>query len=245
MKQPFKTYINWSSGKDSCLALYRILKNPKYEVDTLVTTMNNEVERVSMHGLHKKLLFEQVRQLGLPLHTINLPGVVSMEQYGSIMKQHVTRLKNEGYTHAVFGDIFLEDLKKYREEQLKQQGINTVFPLWKENTKDLITEFIEAGFKAITISVNDRLLGKEFVGRLLDKKFLEDLPEGVDPCGENGEFHTFVFDGPIFKDPVSFTVGEKVLKTYKPSANADDNCFKDEEEVTWDTAFWFCDLIPD
>ena len=161
------------------------------------------------------------------------------------MNQHVQQLKNEGYTHAVFGDIFLEDLKQYREKQLLTHGIQAVFPLWRQDTRSLIMEFIESGFKAITVSVSEKKLGEEFLGRVLDEQFLADLPEGVDPCGENGEFHTFVFDGPIFKDPVSFSVGEKVLKTYKPSENDGDNCFRDEDEVTWDSSFRFCELIPD
>ncbi|MBL7473634.1 Dph6-related ATP pyrophosphatase [Robertkochia sediminum] len=244
MITPKNAYVNWSSGKDSCLALYRLLQDNRFQVGTLVTTLNDEVDRVSMHGLPKALLFEQVKQIGLPLHTINLPGVVSMEQYGKIMDRHVDQLKNSGYTFSVFGDIFLEDLKNYREEQLASRGIRAVFPLWGEDSKTLIEEFIDAGFKAITVSVSDSALGEAFLGRVIDRDFLNELPEGVDPCGENGEFHTFVFDGPIFRNPVSFRVGEKVLKTYKPHQDKKDNCFTDDE-VTWDTSFWFCDLIPD
>lgn len=244
MKTQQNAYLNWSSGKDSCLALYHMLQDERYEVGTLVTTLNDELDRVSMHGLPKKLLFEQVKQIGLPLHTINLPGVVSMEQYGKIMDRHVAQLKNEGYSFAIFGDIFLEDLKKYREEQLASRGVRAVFPLWGTDSKQLIEEFIDAGFKAITVSVSDKVLGKEFLGRPVDKEFLEALPEGVDPCGENGEFHTFVYDGPIFKNPVSFRIGEKLLKTYTPQKDKAANCFSDEE-VDWDTSFWFCDLIPD
>ncbi|THD68007.1 diphthine--ammonia ligase [Robertkochia marina] len=245
MNTPYKTYMNWSSGKDSCLALYHMLKDETFSVDTLVTTLNDELERVSMHGLPKQLLFEQVKQLSIPLHTINLPGVVSMEQYGSIMKQHVTLLKQEGYTHAAFGDIFLEDLKKYREDQLRSQGIQAVFPLWGRDSKELILEFIALGFKAITISVNDRLLGKDFVGRIIDEAFVNDLPSGVDPSGENGEFHTFVYDGPNFKDPVSFSVGEKVLKDFSHASGSKNDHPSKPANTSWDTAFWFCDLIPD
>lgn len=237
--------MNWSSGKDSCLALYHMLQDETYRVETLVTTLNDELERVSMHGLPKQLLFEQVKQLGLPLHTINLPGVVSMEQYGNIMKQHVSQLQQEGYTHSAFGDIFLEDLKQYREDQLRSQGIQAVFPLWGRDSKELILECIALGFKAITISVNDRILGKDFVGRVIDEAFVNDLPSGVDPSGENGEFHTFVFDGPIFKDPVSFSVGEKVLKDFSQSAGSKTDDRSPSDDPSWDTAFWFCDLIPD
>lgn len=244
MIAPSNAYMNWSSGKDSCLALYRILQDDRYRVGTLVTTLNDEVGRVSMHGIPKSLLFEQVKQIGLPLHTINLPGVVSMEQYDKIMDRHVAQLKTEGYTFSVFGDVFLEDLKQYREERLASMGIRAIFPLWGEDTGKLMREFIDTGFKAITVSVNAKLLGTEFLGRTIDDHFLADLPEGVDPCGENGEFHTFVYDGPIFRDPVSFRVGEKVLKSYTPHKDKEDNCFSDDE-VTWDTSFWFCDLLPD
>ena len=245
MTPPYKTYLNWSSGKDSSLALYHLLQNETYSVESLVTALNDKADRVSMHGLPKVLLNEQVKQIGLPLHIINIPGVVSMEQYGKIMEEHVNQLKLEGFSHAAFGDIFLEDLKAYREKQLARHDIKAVFPLWKKNTKVLMEEFIDLGFKAITISVNDRLLGKDFVGQLVDRSFLAELPDGVDPAGENGEYHTFVFDGPVFKDPVSFTVGEKVLKTYAAATpkGAEDNNSKKNE--TWDTSFWFCDLIPD
>ncbi|TRZ45163.1 diphthine--ammonia ligase [Robertkochia solimangrovi] len=240
-----RTYFNWSSGKDSAMALYKILNDPDYEVGTLVTTLNDESDRVSMHGLRKELLFRQVKSLGIPLHEILLPGIVSMEQYNSIMSHHMEMLKDEGYTHTVFGDIFLEDLKKYREDRLAEFGINAVFPLWKIDTRALMKEFLELGFKAIIVCVNAKYLGKEFAGKLLSEELLNEFPENVDPCGENGEFHTFVFDGPIFKEPISFSVGEVVERQYTPAKKKEDNCFKEEDEPEWDNHFYFCDLIPD
>lgn len=238
-----KTYFNWSSGKDSCLALYYMMQQDVYKIDTLLTTINKDYERVSMHGLREELLDVQVKSLGIPLQKVCFPKDVSMNIYDEKMSQSVSKLKAEGYTHCVFGDIFLQDLRSYREAQLRKIGIQGVFPLWKRNTKELLLEFIKLGFKAITVCVNANYLDDSFCGRMLDASFLNDLPANVDPCGENGEFHTFVFDGPIFTNPIPFEVGEKVLRSYA-SSNDDDNCFTDEEDKNWDTSFWYCDLIP-
>lgn len=238
----YKTYLNWSSGKDSALALYLLQNSKEYQVDKLVTTVNSEVDRVSMHGLRTELLTQQAESLGIPLELIELNGTVSMEAYNATMAQSIKSLKSEGYTHSVFGDIFLEDLKKYREDNLKKIGIEAVFPLWKIDTKKLITEFIDLGFKAITVCVNAKVLDKSFCGREVDLEFIESLPTNVDPCGENGEFHTFVYDGPNFKEPVSFEIGDIIEKRYAPSKTEDD-CFKDKTR-SWDTAFWYCDLLP-
>lgn len=237
-----KTYLNWSSGKDSALALYLLQHSKEYQVEKLVTTVNSEVDRVSMHGLRSELLFQQAESLGIALELIKLKGTVSMESYNATMAQSIMSLKTDGYTHSVFGDIFLEDLKKYREDNLEAIGIEAVFPLWKKDTKKLITEFIDLGFKAITVCINAKVLDKSFCGREVDLEFIESLPTNVDPCGENGEFHTFVYDGPNFKKPVNFEIGEIIEKKYTPSKTEDD-CFKDKTR-SWDTAFWYCDLIP-
>lgn len=239
-----KTYFNWSSGKDSALALYKMQQSNAYKVDRLVTSVNSTFNRVYMHGLRLPLLEAQAKAIGLPLQTIMLNADVSMSSYNEVMKTTMQGLILKGYTHAVFGDIFLEDLKKYREDKLKEVGVKGVFPLWKQDTKVLLKELVQLGFKAITVCVNAKLLDESFVGREVDESFFNDLPENVDPCGENGEFHTFVYDGPIFKQPVSFTVGEKVKKGYAPTTNKDDNCFKKDEDTTWDTSFWYCDLLP-
>jgi uncharacterized protein (TIGR00290 family) len=159
-----------------------------------------------------------------------------MEDYNFYMEEKLSEIKKSGITHSVFGDIFLEDLKIYRENQLSKLGISAVFPLWKRDTRDLIHEFLNLGFKTIITCVNEMYLDKSFAGRIIDENFLKDLPEDVDPCGENGEFHTFTFDGPIFKTPVQFGIGETVKKTYpKPKVSPED---EDSEYV-----FWFCDLI--
>ncbi len=232
-----KALFNWSSGKDSALALYKILKENQYEVSTLLTSINKEFQRISMHGVHVLLLEQQASLLRIPLTKMELPKEPSMEEYQEIMNTTMAELQAQGITHSIFGDIFLEDLRQYREKQLNSIGMQAVFPLWKQNTSDLIREFLQLGFKTIVTCVNGTYLDKSFAGRIIDQQFLDDLPENVDPCGENGEFHTFTFDGPIFNSPVQFEIGETVKKTYpKPKTNQED---KDEEYI-----FWFCDLIP-
>ncbi|MCM4161194.1 diphthine--ammonia ligase [Antarcticibacterium flavum] len=238
-----KAYLNWSSGKDAAFALYTLQKNQAVKVEKLVTTINREIGRISMHGVRQQLLEMQARSIGLPLHQIFLKGNVSMSTYNQTMQEQVKLLKKEGFTHSVFGDIFLEDLKVYREEQLEKEDITAVFPLWKRDTRQLMQDFLDAGFKAITVCVNAKYLDESFCGRIIDREFIDSLPEGVDPCGENGEFHTFVYDGPIFKEPVKFEIGEKVQRTYQSSEKEDDNCFADKEK-SWDTRFWYSDLIP-
>lgn len=230
-----KAIFNWSSGKDSALALYKTLKEEKFDVISLLTSINKEYQRISMHGVHVSLLEKQAESLGFPLIKMELPKEPSMEEYREIMGKTMTEIQSQGVTHSIFGDIFLEDLKKYREEQLQSIGMEAVFPLWKINTTNLIHEFLDLGFKTIVTCVNETYLDKSFAGRIIDENFIKDLPENVDPCGENGEFHTFTFDGPLFKSPVEFEIGEIVKKTYpKP---------KSDETETGEYVFWFCDLI--
>lgn len=231
-----KAIFNWSSGKDSALALYKILKEEKFEVTSLLTSINKEFQRISMHGVHVSLLEKQAESLGFPLIKMELPKEPSMEEYREIMGRTMTEIQSQGITHSIFGDIFLEDLKKYREDQLRSIGMEGVFPLWKINTTDLIREFLDLGFKTIVVCVNETYLDKSFAGRIIDEDFIKDLPENVDVCGENGEFHTFTFNGPIFKNPIEFEIGEIVKKTY-PKPKSDENS-EDDEYV-----FWFCDLI--
>lgn len=238
-----KAFLNWSSGKDAAYALYLLQQENEYTVDSLVTTVNSRIDRVSMHGLRTRLLEQQAESIGIPLHKISLDGNVSMTEYNKIMEKETGKLKAEGFSHSVFGDIFLEDLREYREQQLQKAGLETVFPLWKKDTLKLMENFIAAGFKAITVSVNAKLLDKSFCGRELDARFLEDLPEEVDPAGENGEFHSFVFDGPIFSRPITFQKGEIVERIFEPAQDKDDNCFK-EEPANWHTRFYYCDLLP-
>lgn len=238
-----KAYINWSSGKDAAFVLYKVQKEDEYDVQKLVSTVNIETNRVSMHGLRVEMMKQQADAIGIPLELIKLDGNVSMQTYNELMKMETEKLLDQGLNYSIFGDIFLEDLREYREKQLSEIGIKAIFPLWKKNTSQIMQEFLDAGFKAIVVSVNAAKLDKSFCGRLLDESFLKDLPSDVDPCGENGEFHTFVYDGPIFSEPVNFEIGKIVEKNYTPSENNDDDCFSDEKE-SWDTRFFYCDLIP-
>lgn len=234
MKQ--KAIFNWSSGKDSALALYKTLQEEKFEITSLLTNINEEFQRISMHGVSVSLLEKQAESLGFALIKLELPKDPSMEEYQELMNSTMNKIKSQGVTHSVFGDIFLEDLRKYREEQLQSIGMEAVFPLWKKNTSELIQEFLDLGFKTIVTSVNETYLDKTFAGRIIDESFIKDLPKNVDPCGENGEFHTFTFDGPIFKNPIDFEIGEVVKKTYpRPKS--------DESEEEGEYIFWFCDLI--
>lgn len=238
--------MNWSSGKDACLALYKILQQKEYKIGTLLTNINKDFSRISMHGLHESLLEAQVKSIGLPIEKLYFPAEVTMELYNQKMHQKISSLKSQGYEYAIFGDIFLEDLRAYRDEKLSEVHLQGVYPIWKQDSRELIHEFLELGFKAITVCVNAKLLGEEFVGRVIDKQFIEDLPANVDVCGENGEFHTFVFDGPIFSKPIDFKIGEKVLRSYTLHDEDQDNCHQDsEEQKNYDTSFYYCDLLLD
>ena len=240
-----KAIFNWSSGKDSALALYKVLQNSEFEIACLLTSVNQQLQRISMHGVRVELLEQQAKSLGLPLEIMQIPEIPTMEAYENVMNETLTKLKNQGVTHSIFGDILLEDLRKYREDQLAKIGFEAIFPLWQIPTTDLIQEFIALGFKTIVVCVNERFLDKSFVGRIIDQDFINDLPENVDLCGENGEFHTFTFDGPIFSKPIDFEIGEIVYKKYekpKQEESTETACDTSSSDV-FDFGFWYCDLI--
>lgn len=236
--------FNWSGGKDSSLALYKVLQDPKYNVTQLLTSVNTVHNRISMHGVRRNLLEAQAKEIGLPLGILSLPEQPSMDDYNELWATKMEELKAQGNTHSVFGDIFLEDLKNYRDQQLEKAGFEGVYPIWKKDTKELILEFLELGFKTITVCVKSNLLDESFVGRIIDETFIQDLPENVDPCGENGEFHTFVFDGPIFNKPIPFEVGEKVFRAHNAPQKDEDTCGLANETDPKKMGFWFCDLLP-
>ncbi|AOR28817.1 ATP-binding domain-containing protein [Formosa sp. Hel1_33_131] len=238
MTQKLKTYFNWSSGKDASLAFYHMQREGIYSIERLLTSINAHHDRVTMHGLRRELLEQQIKSIGIPVTTVELPEEPSMEDYNQIMSCTVMKLKSDGYSDCGFGDIYLEDLRIFREEKLKPFGIRCHFPLWKRDTKTIINEFIKLGFKAIVICIKSDLLDKSFVGREIDEDFINDLPKNVDPCGENGEFHTFCYDGPIFKKPIKFNIGDKILREYK--APKQDDQLTDNGTI----GFWFCDLLP-
>jgi uncharacterized protein (TIGR00290 family) len=226
-------FFNWSGGKDSALALFYALQQKEYTIKYLFTSVNSNYNRISMHGVREELLDKQAEAIGIALQKVYMPEFCDMEVYDKLLSEKLKFFKEEGIEHTFFGDIFLEDLRAYREKQLEKVGIEASFPLWKRDTRELINEFIDLGFKTVVSCVSDKYLDESFVGRVIDKEFIEDLPADVDPCGENGEFHTFVFDGPIFKNPIDFTIGEK---TYRKYENKDDPHLEN--------GFWFCDLIP-
>ena len=217
-----KVLFAWSGGKDSAMALYEAQKSEKYDVAALLTTVTQDYDRISMHGVRRALLEEQAALLGIPLETILISKHSSNEEYEAKMKEALVRYKKEDIVSVVFGDIFLEDLKKYREDNLAKIGLKGVFPIWKRDTRELAAAFIDLGFKAIITCVDSKSLDKSFAGRVFDNQFLSDLPNGIDPCGENGEFHSFVYDGPIFSRGIIFEKGQVVLRNNR---------------------FYYCDLV--
>lgn len=233
-----RTFISWSGGKDSSLAFYKAVQSG-IRIEALLTSVNAVHNRISMHGVRRELLEAQAAVLNLPLYTIELPEHPGMAEYEAAMNTVLERLKSEGFTQGLYGDIFLEDLKTYREEQLSRHGLRGVFPLWKQDSRTLMRDFMEAGFKALAVCVNKDQLAKSFCGRVLDESFVNDLPATVDPCGENGEYHSFVFDGPIFSKPVAFQKGGVVYKEY-PSPKGSDDCFTAPPPAA---GFWFQDLV--
>ncbi len=218
-----KVLFSWSGGKDGAMALNEILSCGEYDVSALLTTVTQDYDRISMHGVRRILLERQAGALGFPLEKVLISKNTSDEEYASTMRQVLTKYLATGVYGVVFGDIFLEDLRAYREDNLAKIGMKGIFPLWKRDTRELAHRFINLGFKAIVTCVDSKTLGKMFVGRAFDKQFLSELPATVDPCGENGEHHSFVYDGPIFQERICHTVGEVVLR---------------------DDRFYYCDLIP-
>jgi uncharacterized protein (TIGR00290 family) len=215
--------VSWSGGKDSAFALYEILKNKDYQVAALLTTLTEDYDRISMHGVRRILLEQQVASLGFPLEKVFISMNSSNEEYEANMGKVLARYKNTGVSSVVFGDIFLEDLRKYREDKLATLDLKGIFPIWKRDTQELARSFIALGFKAITTCVDTNMLGSQYVGRVINEQFLSELPATVDPCGENGEYHSFVYDGPIFKESIAYTPGETVLR---------------------ENRFYYCDLMP-
>lgn len=242
-----KTIFNWSGGKDSAFCLHKILQDDSCNVMCLLTSISQQYQRISMHGVRVELLETQAERLGIPLVKLQIPEMPSMEVYEEVLTTELKYLVAQGATHSMFGDIFLEDLRKYREEQLAKIGLQGVFPLWKIPTDQLIRDFIDAGFRTIVTCVNEKYLDKSFAGRVIDQDFLNDLPADVDPCGENGEFHTFVFDGPLFREPIAIEKGEVVYRKYEAPKQDDtsNDCFKKEDDRNdpYAFGFWYCDVL--
>ena len=208
MPQPEPILFCWSGGKDSALALYTLLQQQQFRVAALLTTVTEGYDRISMHGVRRELLVQQAQSVGLPLHEVRIPPQCVNPVYEARMEEALRVQYDAGVRTVAFGDIFLEDLRAYREKNLARIGMTALFPIWKRDTRDLIRQFHSVGFRAIAACVDPKVLDRTFAGRELDEQFFRDLPNNVDPCGENGEFHPFVFDGPIFRNPISVRAGE-------------------------------------
>ena len=202
--------MSWSSGKDSALALHQVLSGGEVEVTGLLTTVNAEFERVAMHGVRRSLLEQQAAALGLPLHVVDLPWPCSNEVYEQLMGSAVATAVSAGVEAMVFGDLFLEDVRRYRERMLEASGLRPLFPLWQRPTAELAHELLASGVRAVVTCVDLAQAPDGLAGRWYDEQFLAELPAGVDQCGENGEFHTVVVDGPDFNAAIPVTVGETV-----------------------------------
>jgi len=218
-----KVLLSWSGGKDATLALRELQASREYEVTALLSTVTEEYDRITMHGVRRVLLERQARAVGLPLHTVFISSATTDEEYRAKMREALQRHVDAGVSCVAFGDLFLEDVRRYREENLAQIDLQAVFPLWKRDTTELAHSFVDAGFKAIITCVDGQHLDGSFVGRRFDEQLLADLPPSVDSCGENGEFHSFVYNGPIFSHGVGYTRGATVLR---------------------DDRYYFCDLLP-
>jgi uncharacterized protein (TIGR00290 family) len=213
----------WSGGKDSAMALNTLLHQTDVEIVALLTTVTEGYERISMHGVRRELLERQAQSIGLPLHEVRIPPQCINPIYEARMEEALRVHLEKGVRKVAFGDIFLEDLRTYREKRLARVGMTALFPIWKRDTRELIRSFHAHQFRAVAVCVDSKVLDPGFAGRELDDSFFRDLPPHADPCGENGEFHTFVFDGPIFQSPIPVRTGEIV--------NRD--------------GFVFCDLLPE
>lgn len=208
-----KIVLSWSGGKDSAMAAYTLLMSQKYDIAGLLTTVTEGYDRISMHGVRRELLDRQAESLGLPLHPVMIPQDCTNEIYEAHMLKALNGFKSRGINKIAFGDLFLEDLKRYRDEKLALAGMTGVYPIWKRDTGELVRTFINLGFKAILACVDTQAIDASFAGREIDETLLRDLPESADPCGENGEFHSFVYAGPIFKKPIACRTGERVMRT--------------------------------
>jgi len=213
----------WSGGKDSCLALHELRRDHSREVAALLTTVTEGYDRISMHGVRRELLERQAAALGLPLEIVTIPPACTNVDYEARMEAMLAKWKARDVRHVAFGDIFLQDLREWRENNLARIGMEAIFPVWLRPTDKMVRDFLALGYRSVTVCVNPKHLNETFVGREIDEQFLAELPTQVDPCGENGEFHSFAYAGPDFSAPVKFTLGEKVLRD----------------------GFWFCDLLPE
>lgn len=236
MEKRKKVTISWSGGKDSAFALFRVLLAGEYEVVHLHTVFDSENKRVGLHGVHESLIEQQAKILDVPLEKLYLKKSDDHEAYRELMRSVFRKWKSDGVDAVIFGDIFLEDLRTFREELLSEAGLKAIFPLWGLATDLVAIDFLNAGFNTVLCSANASMISSQYAGLTFDEDFVRSLPAKVDPCGENGEFHTFVTDGPIFKAPVNIFLKETIERSYKYKINEAERV--NEVEIT----FWFADL---
>lgn len=213
-KKPAKeaVVLSWSGGKDSAMAAYQLLASQKYDIAALLTTVTDEFDRISMHGVRRELLEQQAASLGIPLRQVTIPKDCPNETYEARMREAFEHFKSRGITKIAFGDLFLEDVKQYRDERLAQAGMTGLYPIWMRDTDELVRTFIGLGFKAILACVDTQAIDPSFAGKEIDLQLLRELPETADPCGEYGEFHSFVYAGPIFETSIACRTGERVMR---------------------------------
>jgi uncharacterized protein (TIGR00290 family) len=232
-----KVTVSWSGGKDSAFALYKVLLSQEYEIVNLHTVIDESTKRVGLHGIHETLIEKQADCIGLPLKKIYLASSENHNVYTACMLEFYNHCAQQGIELVVFGDIFLEDLRNFRIDLLKPSKLSALFPLWKARSEMIVNDFLEKGFKTTVCAADASLFSEDQVGNIIDKDFLATLSPRVDPCGENGEFHTFVYDGPLFKSPVPIVKGEVVKKTYTYQKKNDSGILESVE-----SDFWFQDF---
>lgn len=228
-----KAVFNWSGGKDSALALHKVLQEKEYEVVSLLTTVSSETQRSTLHGIPVSLLQKQANSLGIPLHVAYTTPRGDVADYEKLMEKAVNDFKAMGVGYFIFGDIFLGEIKAYREKQLNPYGIEVVEPLWGKTSEEVMDEFVASGLKTIIVVTMADILDDTFIGRHLDQSLVDDLPQGMDICGENGEYHTFCYDGAMFRYPVPYVLGEPEKKSFP--VKFDDGTVKD-------FSYWFANL---
>ena len=232
-----KITISWSGGKDSALALYKILLSGEYEVAHLHTVFNASNKRVGLHGVHENLIEKQAEAIGVPLVKLYLEESDNHDRYEALMKHFYNNCFREGIQAVMFGDIFLEDLREYRMRMLTTARLEGVFPIWKIESARLLEDFLNVGFKTLLCSAKSEYFEAADVGKIITTDFVQRFSNKIDICGENGEFHTFVVDGPIFRSPVKFSLGEVTSRSYQYKVKRNDGTVEEQE-----TAFWFQDI---
>lgn len=210
-----KAYFNWSSGKDSALALYYVMQGKQFKVDSLFSVIASGKDKIAMHEIGMELLMKQATQIGIPLTVFRFNESWSDEEYGMAMERYIEKFKSQGITTALFGDIYLEEIRSRRISNCAKSGIKAEFPLWNISSQEILKRFVETGFKAIITCIDHSVLPESLLGKVIDREFIETYPQGADICGENGEYHSFVFDGPLFKKPVDFQIVRKYHVDYK------------------------------